>query len=451
MKKMFLIVLLQMAFLASCTDAFADAESKNIQIVINKSIGHYNNKQFMDSLAELETIKNGRNEYTNWYYYYAINQTRLKNYDEAIPNLETYIKNSNVDNTAKAYYYIGLIQFYKGEYEKALNSLDLSLDVSTDPKLDTMSENLIGRIIRYQNYFETNKKTNLLFLLGYNYDTNAVNLSQNSFTDNLTGHVLGYGASISHKVIDRYSFIFEPTIAVLDNYTFNSKFAANSTVQSTDALQILLSLPIRFYFENEKLPNKFDLSLNAYNVYLPISTTTRELSISSIFVKAQVVTPYSTNYSVKYNTSIASDKSRGFTSDDDNASGLRFDFLTTFVNYLSQEDNTNIFYDLGISYSSTTGINTKYKKYLAGVGYMYPSFSNTNSSVRLGYHYLNYSEKVSPRTDNQLNLSYGVSKNLQENSTLGFSLTYVNNSSNTELNKYSDVTAGLQYTKSIGF
>lgn len=447
MIKIALIVMVQLVL----SGAFAKTEDESPAKVISQSIDYYNNQKYSESLSLLESIKSSRNQYISWYYYYALNQTRLNNYEEALVNFENYIKNTNVDNTAKAYYYMGLIQFYKGEYEKAINSLELSLDVSNNSQLDNVTEALIEKAIRYQNYYENRKKTNIGILLGYNFDSNAINLSQDSFDDNLNGHVFGYGISIAHKFIDKYSFIFEPTFAILDNYTFDSKFKANSTLQSTDALQILISAPIRFYFEEEKFSNKFDISLNAYNVYLPITTAARELSLTSVFLKAQILTPYSTDFSIKYNATVAADRSYHYSSEDDEATGLRFEFLTTFVQYLSKKDITNIFYDLGIDYSSTSGINTRYKKYSTAMGYMYPSFINTLSSVRLGYHNLNYSDKAVPRTDNQVNLSYNITKDLTSGAVVGLSIGAVSNSSNTDINKYSDEVAGLQYVKSIEF
>lgn len=436
---------------ALCFSALADMDKQSLEKVTNESIEHYNNQRYDESIAVLNTIKSSRSQYISWYYYYGLSQARLNNYEEAIQNLQTYIKGSNVTDTAKAYYNLGLIQFYQRDYEKALTSLELSMDVSTDSKQDALTEALIDRVIRYQNYFENNKKTNLSFLLGYTFDTNAVNLSPDSFADNLNGHVLGYGASISHKVVDRYNFIFEPSLAILDNYTLDSKFKSNSVLQSTDALQFLLSAPIRFYFEEEALSNKFDFSLNAYSVYLPINSTTRELSLTSFYVKGQVFSPISNDYAIKYNVTLSVDKSYGYSADNDDASGLRFDFLGTFVQYTSKTDSRNIFYDLGIDYSSTKGINTRYKRYTGAIGYSWPSWMNTFSSVRLAYQYMNYPDKTTPRTDNQGSLSYNISKEIAERSTLGFVAGYTNNSSNIDLNKYSDFTAGIQYTKSFGF
>lgn len=431
--------------------ATAETEKQNLERVTNKSIELYNDQRYEESIALLDSIKSSRNQYINWYYYYGLNHARLNNYAAATDNLQAYIKGSNVNDTAKAYYNLGLVQFYNGEYDKALTSLELAMDVSTDSKQDALTEALIDRVIRYQNYFENNKKTNLSFLLGYTFDTNAVNLAPSSFADNLNGHILGYGVSISHKAVDRYNFVFEPSFAVLDNYTLDSQFKSNSVLQSADALQFLVSAPIRFYFEEENLSNKFDFSINAYSVYLPINTTTRELSLTSFYVKGQVYSPITYDNAIKYNLTLSVDKSHGFSSDNDDASGLRFDFLGTFVQYTSKSDAANVFYDIGIDYSSTKGINTRYKRYTGAVGYSWPTWANTYSSARLSYQYLNYPDKTAPRTDNLGSLSYNISKDMGDRATLGFVTTYTNNSSNTDLNKYSDVSAGLQYTKSVGF
>lgn len=443
MKKFFLCLLI------FTLHAYAADDLAKVEDITNQSIEKFNNQEYADSLVLLDSIKNSRHQYVNWYYYYALNQTYLNKYDEAIRGFNTYINKSNINNSAKAYYYIGLIQFRRGEYDKALNSLELSLDVSGDPELDKMTEKLIDKVIRYQNHFENSKKNNVTFLAGYNYDTDVLNLSPDSFADGLSGHVFSYGVSISRKVVDRYNFIFEPTLAILDNYTMDKSFKSDSNLQSSDALQFLLSVPIRFFFEDEEYPNQFDFSLNGYAVYIPINTSTRELSLSSFFVKANVLTPYSPKWAIKYNTLLAVDKSYGFNSDDDDASGLRFEFLTTFVNNLPE--SKNLFYDIGVNYNSAKGANSRYGKYIAGVGYGFPSFKETYSSVRLGYFYLNYPDKSSARIDSNASLSYNVSKEIDSKSSLSFSAAAAYNNSNSELNKYTDINLGIQYSYNFGF
>lgn len=429
----------------------AETEIQKLERITNKSIEYFNNEKYNDALILLESIKSSNSQYINWYYYYALNHARLDNYEEAIKNFETYIKKADISQTAKAYYYIGLIQFKNGEYEKALNSLDLAMDVSKDPRLDQMIETLIEKTIRYQNYYEVNKKTNLIFLLGYDYDTDVIELSPDFFEEKLSGHVLNYGVSISHRFIDGYSYVLEPALAILDEYSLDSSFKQTSTIQSTDSLQLLLSVPIRFYFENEPLSNKFDISLNGYSVYLPLTTEKRELSQNSYFLLGRILSPLSASKSINYNLMAAANKSYGFTSDDDDDSGQRFEFLGTFINYPSEDRNNNIFFDLGVDYNFAKGSNARYKKYSAAAGYMHPSLMQSTGSVRLAYYYMNYPDKTAPRTDNQVSLAYYLGKGYSGGSYVDFTLAGVMNNSNSELNKYSDVVFGIQYSKTLAF
>lgn len=449
MKRILLVLIFPLVIVSANSTALA----QNSEHIVNQIIQHYNKQDYKQALELLDTIKVSRDNYPNWYYYNALILTRQGNYSEALTNFQTFVKNSDITNvaTARAYYYIGLIQFELAEYEKALNSFEISLDVSGDAKLDSMTEALIDKTIRYQNYFDNSKKTNITLLLGYNFDANAINLSQDSFDDSLNGNVLGYGISVSHKAFDRFNFVFEPTLAVLDNYTMDSKFRPNSTLQSTDALQALVSLPIRFFFDEEKISNRYEASLNAYSVYLPLTTTTRELSLNSVFLKTQVSIPHSINFAIRYSLTVAADTAYGFTSEDDNASGSRVEFLTTFTHFLSQQSLNNIFYDLGADSNSAKGINSRFRKFSGAVGYMYPSFWETISTLRLAISSLNYPDRSVTRTDTQGGLSYNIVRSFASGSTLGFSMSAVSNSSNITLNTYNDFVAGFQYTKSFGF
>lgn len=432
-------------------NVLAETEKERLQRITNQSIELYNRQQYAEAGALLDSIKNSRGQYVRWYYYYGLNQMRLGNNERAQTSLEIFVRRSPLTETARAYYYIGLIQFNEGEYEKAINSLQLSLDTSSDPQLDNMSEALIDRAVRYQSYYENSKRANLTFLVGYTYDSNVINFSPDLFPEKLSGHVLNYGGSFAYKAVDKYNFVFEPTLAVLDAYTLDDSFKANSTVQSTDALQVLVSLPVKLYTDEGLLSNRYEFSLNAYNVYLPLTSTKRELSVSSFFLRAQVLIPVTARYTMRYNAVLAVDKSHGFSSEDDDASGPRYELLATLVQYTSDSGLNNIFYDLGAEMSGAEGINARYRRYVAGLGYMYGSFWDTTSAVRLGYSYLEYPNKATPRRDNQVNFSYNINKDLSAGSAVGVTLGAVSNSSDTELNKYSDYSVGLLYTKNFGF
>lgn len=439
-------------FLSQIVWANTGVNKQQLQQITNKSIELYNKQQYVQALSALEQIKSSRQQYVNWYYYHGLNHMRLRNYDQALASFESYVRGANITDTARAYYYMGLIQFNQGNYDKAINSLELSMDVSQDPKLDQLTETLIDRTIRHQNYYENSKKANIALIVGYTYDSNVLNLSQDQFAEKLNGHVFNYGGSFSYKVVDKYSFVFEPTLAILDSYSLDSGFKANSTIQSSDALQGLLSLPLRFYDGEGVLAKRYDMSLNIYQVHLPLTTSKRELALSSFFLRGQIFTPFSSRYNMRYNAVIAADKSHGHSTDDDDASGLRLEFLATFTQYLSDRGINNVFYDLGAENNGAKGVNARYQRYIAGVGYMFPTFGSTTSAVRLGYVHMAYPDRAPARRDNQVNFSYNMMKELQSlNASVGFNLGAVSNSSNSDLNKYSDYSAGLLYTQNISF
>lgn len=444
LKQIIIIVIL----ISSFSSVFA--AEKQVLDVINKSIALYNKKQFTEAIETLESIDSAKEQYPQWHYYYAINLVRLKEYETAMNHFEEFVRRVEVSQTAKAYYYIGLLQFYKEDYDKALNSLELSLDVSDDPKLDKMTELLIDKAIRYQSYYDNSQKFNFSVLAGYTADSNPVKLSADSLSENLNAHVFNYGFSTSYKVVNKYSFVVEPTLAVLDSYTLDSKLKANSTLQTGDALQVLLSVPFRFFNDSIKNPDKYDLSINFISMYLPVNSK-RELSLSSIYSKLLVSSVLSERYLIRYGGSLSYDQSHGVSSSDDDASGLRLNLQSTVDYIYSKDESKNLFWDLAAELASSKGINTKHNRYSTGVGYNFPSMYKTSSSLRLGFEGLSYPEKSSPRSDQQLNFSLNVSRDLTDSSAVLMTGKFISNSSNTDLYKYTDIAFGIQYTKSFGF
>ena len=431
--------------------AGAAPAAQNVEKILNQSIELYNKQQYPESLKLLDSIRLSREQIPVWYYYYGLNQARLRLYDDSLANFASYIRKTDHASTARAYYFTGLVQFYKGEYERAGNSLELASDLSTDPKLDRVIDQLIERTLKYREYYETHTATNVNFLLGYNYDTDVLNISKELSTENLTGNIFNYGVSLSHRVIDQYNFIFEPSVAVLDTYTLDSTFKANSTVQANDLLQALVSAPVIFYVDDAKSSTRYDISLNAYTSYLPISSQARELYLSSLFLKGKTVTQLSSRFYLNVTGTAATDTSYAFTSDDDDASGLRLELYTSLVQYLSKEKNYSLSYDLGASTKNAKGINPRFTKYSAGLGYGFPSFMGTVSFVKLGFENLSYKDKAIPRTDSKSTFDYVLSKSLSAQSSLGVSFGADSNTSNVELYKYNDFNVGFQYLTGFGF
>jgi hypothetical protein len=146
-----------------------------------------------------------------------------------------------------------------------------------------------------------------------------------------------------------------------------------------------------------------------------------------------------------------SDTGYNYTAEEDNQTGSRGE-LTVLLRQLLNSDRTELLtYSIGAAAKTSEGINNRYQKLRATLGYQFPSFAETNSSIELEYENLSYPDKTVPRKDNKVGLQYTVSQTLNPSSTLNYSLGGTVNSSDSDVYKYDDYFLGLQYVLVVGF
>jgi tetratricopeptide (TPR) repeat protein len=424
----------------------------NSEAVIAKAIELYNKRNYLGAIEHLEKNKNSREENAIWYYYYGLNLARLDRYDEAIFNLDQFIKKTEISSAARAFYFIGLMQFYKGNYEKAMNNLDVSLDVSKDPKLDKAIDALIDKVTRYQNYYQNRKPTNLSLLLGYNYDLNAVNLSQDLSQERLEGHVFNYGFSIAHRFIDTLSFVLEPSITITDAYTLDSKLKANSVVQEGDILQGILSVPVVFNTDKEKSNTQYEISANAYTAFAPVTDNKRQQYVSSYYLRGRMTSDISARWNFTVSAVAAYDQSVVLLNEDARSNGNRGELDLSFNRYLNQEKNKGVGFEYMTILKGAVGKDARYSKHGLAIGYWFPSKYETSSLVRLSHGFISYPDRAIARKDNKFNLDYYISQSvLDDTAVLSYFLGVEKNASNYELNTYHDFKVGVAFTKQFGF
>lgn len=437
--------------------AFAESPSSapaksSDDAVIAKAIELYNKRNYQGAIDLLEKNKSVREENLNWYYYYGLNLGRLDRHDEAIYNLDQFVRKSEITNSARAFYFIGLMQFYKGNYEKAMNNLDVSLDVSKDVKLDKAVDALIDKVTRYQNYYQNRKPTNLLFLLGYNYDLNTISLSQGLSQERLDGHVFNYGFSLAHRLIDTLRFVLEPSLTITDAYTLDSKFKANSVLQEGDVLQGILTVPVVFNTDKEKSNSQYEVSINAYTAFAPVTNNKRQQYVSSYYLKGRMTTDVSAKWNLTLAATAAIDQSVVFLNEVSKSNGNRGELELTLNRYLNQEKNKGIGFELSAISKGAAGQDVRYSRYGLATGYWFPSMYETASVVRLSYGYLAYPDRAVARKDNKFKLDYYLSQSvLDETAALSYSLGFEKNDSNYEANNYHDIKVGVAFTKQFGF
>lgn len=421
-----------------------------LNTAIIKAVDLYNLRQYEEALQTLDSVQAFREENPRWYYFKGVTQARLEKNDEALENLNTYINKADIANTSRAYYFLGVIYFYRSEFQKALNSFQAAQDVSTDPVLDRQIDNLIEKTIQLREYYDNHKAGSFAVFLGYEFHTNAIGISQSASQVSLNGHVLNYGFAVAYRFIDRLDLVFEPSVTIVDRYTLDKDFKATSTLQAADVLQAIVSLPV-FFTSGKNSTTQYNLSLNAFSLYLPIVSTTRDLYISSVFAKGRITKDLSSRYGIDANIVLGSDTSSTYLTDDDNPSGIRTEAGFILKDYLDRAKTKSFLFGFTAAKKDAKGINARYQRYGLSVGYQFPSFAETSSTLGMSYEYLAYPDKTTPRKDNKASVDYNLTQSLSAGSALLYSANATLNSSDVDSYKYDDLKVGLQYVANIGF
>ena len=419
---------------------------------LTKVIELYNSRMYEDALQFLDENKKLSETNPLWYYYKGLCFARLERFDDSILSFEAYVQKVDMPTAARGYYFIGLMEFYKGKYERAITSLDVALDVSKDPKLDRSIDNLMDKVIRYSNYYKNRKKTNLGFLIGYGYDTNAIDVSQTLSDTKLSGHVLNYGFSASHRLIDKIDFVMEPSLTVLDKYTFSGSFKNESTLQQADILQAVFSIPALFHSNNEESNTQYEFSLNAFTSFVPVQTSKRDQYLSSQYLKARVSTDLSNSFRVNLYATMAAEQNVTVVDEDSNATGVRSEAKFILNQFLTKNRDVGLGYNLRYLNKTALGSDAKYTTAEAAVEYWAPSFFDTSSMISLTAAQLKYPERADARLDNLVSIDIYLSKKNDEAlSEWTLLLGSANNKSNVDVNTYNDMKVGLSYSKQFSF
>lgn len=432
--------------------SFAQKEKERPVVDVARAYDEYNRKNYEEVLLMVEATKEAKQMTAKWLYIEGLSLLRLGRYSEAEAALDAFAKKMESVGTpsARGYYFLGLAYFYQGQYQKSLNTFQISQDISVDPVLDRSLDTQIDKSIRFRDYYDSHKPGTFALFLGYEAHNNVLNLSSSSVGKSLNGHVFNYGLSLGYRPIDRMNFVFEPTVTVVDRYTMDRTFKADSTLQALDVLQAAVSLPVLFYFGNNR-GVQYNVSINAFTTYLPINSTNRDLYLSSVFLKLRTLFDISQNMSMDISLLGGSDTGYNYTLEEDDSSGTRGD-LTVLLRQILNSDRTELLtYSIGAAVKSSKGINYRYQKLRLAIGYQFPSFAETNSFVELDYENLSYPDKIVPRKDNKVDIKYTVSQSLTPSSTVNYSLGGAVNTSDSEVYKYDDYYLGLQYVFVVGF
>jgi hypothetical protein len=431
--------------------SLANVQAQENQIsLLNQVSELYKNGKYQAVVDTLDANQNFGSTLNQWHFYYGASLHYLSKHAKAVEHLKRYILSDEGALNSTAYFLLGKSQHELGDFNGAITSLELSLDLSLDPAQDRQSDDLIELSNQFLKFYESQKPTNISAFVGYNYDTNILDYSDSIFTKKLSGHVLNYGLSLSRRYILGKNYFSEPTFLVLDNYSQDDSFKSDEDLQANDNLQFLVSLPfIYFNFENKGL-NRAEVSANFYSSYLPINSTQREQYLNSTFLQIKNNFTINPNLDLSFGLVAAFDKSMSDVDADDDASGSRYGLDLGFRQSLNK-DNTALLYDLGYSQKYADGANQRFTRFNSSLGYDFYLKKWGVANVSLRYDKLNYPEQTTPRADNKYGISFQVNRQLTDSSSILMGISSNDNRSSVSTFEYSDFSVSIKYLKNWSF
>ena len=419
----------------------ATQSEAQVETTMTRAERFYKSGQFESSLAVLKKLSTETDDKSDIYYLMGLNYYTTQNCEQAEKVLDQVTKSETSSKVSKAYLYLGLCQYIRKEYDKSVNSLELSLDTSTDPKHDAQVEKIIERVLQAQTQAEKNKlKYTLGFGLTYTYDSNVLSVKEND-DRSLKGNVLNGAVFGSYKAYTDENSSVEPIVFLSDNLTYTSKFEESDYLKSADATQFLISVPYKTRFQE----GNNDISLNAGLFFLPNGNERRKLAIQTLFLKENLSYNLSVANAVTVKLITGFDQSEvEFSDEEDDQSALKVDFAIGMRNYSQEYKNHTFSGDLGFLINDAKGDNAKYRKLYATLGYSKPQFKTMNESIKISYYKSDYIKSALDRTDSNYGATYSLATDLNERLSLTAMLSYSKTKSTVEEYEYSDYTVGLQ-------
>lgn len=374
-------------------------------------------------------------------------------YAEAISVLEKSIDSLDIRNQALCYFLIGLANTELENFSGALNSLETALDLSTDTKLDAKIDEQIDKTIQLQNFAEAGKNKNRLsYYAGAGYDSNLLNLNKDNFTGiDLSSYSAIYGLNLSHSLIRNMNYQVTPEVALSDSYSVNTTLSAESTIQSSDALQLSFLLPAQFRLDLFSDHDSFSPQVGVKTLYLPTDTAKRSLAFTSVFLTFKSIFNVAESYIFAPQLSYSMDKSSltyADSADDQSANRITLDLNNSIV---ISEDRHQVNINLTGEQNTATGDNSTYTKIAAGLELRLSVIPTYNIGLITKYTQTDYTKRTTERNDRQNSVGLDVSKNFSADQSLTFNFASSSRSSNSTTNAYQDMTVSVIFADAFSF
>lgn len=403
----------------------------------------YRNEKYNEALVTLGNAEEAPANRFEKIYYMALSHYRLKEVELALMRFREAKEAKDKFIAPSSAFYEGLILFQKEEYEPARAPFEYVIDNSQDPKLDERAEEYLEKISRVLMFKKNQAKRWLgTITLGAQHDSNILLAadgveSQGSSIDGGGLRVLTVASGEYRPVYNR-SNEFSAKVSTVYIYSLDSEFT------EADPWLNNVSLPYTWKgVVGKKTGYKLSVAPGYETINMNLDETgAPENILNSALFNVDGTLVMSDRWFSNYIIDIRQDDSTISSSvGDDDADALKYALKTNQTTFFDKAKKQALIAKLGLILNDAKGSEKKYTRYDIGFVYARP-FAKWEASWNAGINYykLNYSESEAGRTDDNYNLSLGLSKPENPWLTWGVMAGYTKNDSTSSSNAYNKYT-----------
>ncbi|MEK6772910.1 MAG: hypothetical protein AABY64_03125 [Bdellovibrionota bacterium] len=417
-------------------------DPENLEYLYQYAICLYKNKEYNRSLALLSLSEGSEVSSAERNYYTAMNYMMLKDRDRALKGFIEVKEENEPGLSPMAAFYAGHLEYQKQNFSAARKHFESVIDTSKNPKLDKEAEKMLDEIDRQENFLASSRELyHYTLYIGPQYDSNVLNIAAASVSTGVAALRANYGGTFGIYLYRVPDFSVSTELAVNDYYSTKTDFSNDATLQTADALEGSISLPIHW--------EKFDFTPAYKTIYLAPSGGTRTLAIVSSVLGIEHTGLLNNTWILHSKIEGSSDQSKlEVTSTDDSQTGTRTTINLSFIKLFDLKGENSLITDIGYTRNQTEGINYRSTKPLLALTYTFPGLWRNLALTRLEFYQQAFTEATTTRTDQVATLTVSQNKKLSTNWDFTFGGQFSNSASNVDTYKYNKYMATTLFTYS---
>jgi len=390
-------------------------------------------------------------------FYVGLAHFKLKEYPAALEAFQKAIAAKNPDLSPSAQFYAGVVHFEQKNWNEARNAFQAVLDTSKDPALDKQAETYLELVLRIQQFeTERSRKWQFSATIGEQFDSNVTLTSDSTLSTGAQTNVAGYrslfmGSGRYRPVYDE-AREFAAQLDLLYMYTVDSSFGSSQSLRNADPLVVTLTMPWTHKGLVWGKGFKSDITPGYESITMSAEDNTSKVIISSVLLNFTNLIVMNDKLYSNFNLELRRDQNEmASVTGDNDSTAIKTKLVNSNLHFLGDSKSKFLTSEIDLTFNTAQGSNATYNRLDLAVGYIQPFYWETSALAKLAYYYLTYPLKSDNRIDNDVTVTAGLTKKLNDTYSTGFVGTYQINNSTSDSYTYKKWTAMLTLSALTAF